>query len=77
MTALTATKIDWGSSPHPSDGLPGALLVTVRIRHPQAVRLSAALEALEAPRGPIQLRAGDPVRLSVVIATGEGEVTLG
>lgn len=69
--------IDWGASPHPSDGLPGALLVSVRIRHPEAGRLSAVLEALQAPRGAIQLRAGEPARLSVVVATEEGEITLG
>ncbi len=69
--------IDWGQTPHPSDGLPSVKLVTVRVRHPEAARLSSALEALEAPRGPIQLRAAEPVRISLVIDTGDGTVTLG
>lgn len=69
--------IDWGNSPHPSEGLPAVKLVTVRVRHPEAERLSHVLDALEAPRGPIQLRAAEPVRLSLVIATDDGSVTLG
>lgn len=70
--------IDWGDTPHPSEGLPGVQLVSVRVRHPEAARLSSVLEALEAPRGAIQLRTmGDSVRLSLVVATGDGEVILG
>lgn len=69
--------IDWGESPHPSDGLPAVKLVSVRFRHPEAVTLTGALEALRAPRGPVQVRVGAPVRMSVVIATEEGTVTLG
>ncbi|WP_161958520.1 VOC family protein [Ornithinimicrobium cavernae] len=69
--------IDWGDTPHPSEGLPAVKLVTVRVRHPEAARLSSALEALEAPRGPIQLRAAEPVRISLVIETERGPVELG
>ncbi|MCK0110940.1 VOC family protein [Ornithinimicrobium sp. F0845] len=69
--------IDWGSAPHPSTGLPAVKLVSMRARHPDAARLRSALESLRAPRGPIQVRVGDPVRLSVVIATDDGEITLG
>lgn len=77
LDGMVPFLIDWGSTPHPSEGLPAVKLVTVRVRHPQAPRLSSALEALEAPRGPIQLRAAEPVRMSLVIATDEGTVTLG
>ena len=77
LDGMVPFLIDWGSTPHPSEGLPAVKLVTVRVRHPQAPRLSSALEALEAPRGPIQLRAAEPVRMSLVIATDDGTVTLG
>ncbi|NLG21228.1 MAG: VOC family protein [Actinomycetales bacterium] len=68
--------IDWGDSPHPSEGLEVVKLVSFRARHPEAASLSSALEALQAPRGPIQVRVGEPPRLSVVIATPDEEVTL-
>lgn len=77
LDGMVPFLIDWGSTPHPSEGLPAVKLVTVRLRHPDAPRLSSALEALEAPRGPIQLRAAEPVRMSLVIATEDGSVTLG
>lgn len=77
LDGMVPFLIDWGPSPHPSEGLPAVKLVTVRVRHPEAERLSHVLEALEAPRGPIQLRAAEPVRLSLVIATEDGSVTLG
>lgn len=76
LEGMVPFLIDWGSSPHPSQGLPAVKLVSLRIRHPQASELSSALRALEAPRD-IQLRAGEPVRLSLVIAASEGTVTLG
>lgn len=69
--------IDWGSTPHPSVGLPGVNLLTLRVRHPEAERLSRILDALDAARGPIQLRVGEPVRISVVLLTEEGWVELG
>lgn len=70
--------IDWGDAPHPSERLPAVKLVSVRVRHPEAARLSTVLDALEAPRGAIQLRAmGDAARMSLVVVTAEGEITLG
>lgn len=77
LDGMVPFLIDWGSAPHPSEGLPAVKLVTVRVRHPEASQLSSALEALDAPRGPIQLRVAEPVRMSLVIATDEGSVTLG
>lgn len=76
LDGMVPFLIDWGTTRHPSEGLPAAKLVSVRIRHPEAARLSSALEALQAPRGPIQVLAAEPVRMSLVIATADGEVTL-
>lgn len=76
LDGMVPFLIDWGSSPHPSQGLPGVKLVSLRIRHPKASELSDALHVLEAPRD-IQLRSDQQVRLSLVIATSEGSVTLG
>lgn len=69
--------IDWGETPHPSDGLPGVTLQTFRVRHPEASRISSVLEALGAGRGPVQLRTGAPARLSAVLLTAAGRVELG
>ncbi|HLS46124.1 MAG TPA: VOC family protein [Ornithinicoccus sp.] len=69
--------IDWGQTPHPSEGLPAVLLQTFRIKHPQAPELNAAFKALGVARGPIQLRVGEPVRLSAVLMTESGRVELG
>lgn len=77
LDGMVPFLIDWGGAAHPSVGLPSVKLVSVRLRHPQAARLRSALEALQSPRGPVQVRIGEPARMSVVIATDEGEVTLG
>lgn len=69
--------IDWGSTPHPSTDLPAVNLLTLRVRHPGAERLSGILDALDASRGPIQLRVGEPARISVVVLTEDGRVELG
>lgn len=69
--------IDWGATPHPSEGLPSVLFQTFRIRHPQVQDVTAALKAVGMARGPIQLRSGEPVRLSAVLMTEAGRVELG
>jgi hypothetical protein len=69
--------IDWGQTPHPSDGLPAVMLQTFRIKHPEAADLNAALKALGVARGPIQLRVGEPVRLSAVLLGQHGPAELG
>nr|WP_306239503.1 VOC family protein [Ornithinimicrobium cryptoxanthini] len=69
--------IDWGQTPHPSDGLPPVLFQTFRIKHPQVQDVTAALKALGMARGPIQLRSGEPVRLSAVLMAEDGRVELG
>jgi hypothetical protein len=42
--------IDWGSSPHPSDGLPAVELVAFDLAHPDPVTTHARLVALGTPR---------------------------
>lgn len=69
--------IDWGQTPHPSEGLPSVLFQTFRIKHPQVEEITAALKALGLARGPIQLRSGEPVRLSAVLMAESGRVELG
>nr|WP_306254593.1 VOC family protein [Ornithinimicrobium cryptoxanthini] len=69
--------IDWGQTPHPSDGLPSVLFQTFRIKHPQVQDVTAALKAFGMARGPIQLRSGEPVRLSAVLMAEAGRVELG
>ncbi|QDO87782.1 VOC family protein [Ornithinimicrobium ciconiae] len=77
MQGMVPFLIDWGDTAHPSVGLPAVKLVSVRFRHPEVARLRSTLEALQAPRGPIQLRVGEPSRMSLVIDTGDQEVILG
>lgn len=69
--------IDWGQTPHPSEGLPSVLFQTLRIKHPQVEDVTAALKALGVARGPIQLRSGEPVRLSAVLMAESRRVELG
>lgn len=69
--------IGWGKTPHPSEGLPTMLLQTFRIKHPQAPEVNSALKALGVVREPVQLRVGEPVRLSAVLMTEAGGVELG
>ena len=69
--------IDWGSTPHPSEGLPKVMFQTFRLKHPHATEVNAALKALGVSRGPIQLRVGEPIRLSAVLVTDAGRVELG
>lgn len=77
LDGMVPFLIDWDSTEHPSVGLEAVQLVSVRVRHPEAVRLRGALEALHAPRGPIQVRVGEPVRMSLVISTPDGQIILG
>lgn len=77
LDGMVPFLIDWGATTHPSTGLPSVKLVSVRVRHPEAARLRSHLEALQAPRGSIQVRVGEPVRMSLVVATPDREVVLG
>lgn len=65
--------IDWGSSPHPSEGLEsGIRLVEMRAYHPEAEGLRMVFDFLGTNLEVIQGRA----HLEVTLATPKGQVTL-
>lgn len=68
--------IDWQDSPHPSEGLPAVSLREVLIAHPQVSDVRAALTAVGA-FDLIRLQPGDTFRMSIVLDTPNGDVTLG
>lgn len=68
--------IDWQDSPHPSMTLPAVALTAIQLEHPQVSEVRAALTAVGA-LDLVELRPGPAFRMEVVLATPQGQVTLG
>ena len=69
--------IDWGASPHPSDGAPGGVdLVQLRLAHPDPEKLHAVLAALGAGDG-VELVEASRCAVSALVSTHDGVLQLG
>lgn len=69
--------IDWGETPHPTEGLPLVELVTLNVVHPDLAAVTAGLRAMRLRTGaPVRLESG-PRRLSATLNTAEGRIELG
>ncbi|MFF4286728.1 VOC family protein [Streptomyces sp. NPDC001633] len=74
--ALAPFLLDWGSTPHPSAGLPVVPLVALRAVHPDPAAVRAEWAALGV-RWPGDLIAGPDVQLTAVVEGRYGRVEFG
>lgn len=70
--------IDWGETPHPTEGLPLVELVTLNVTHPDLSAVASGLKALRLRTGaPVRIEAGPRPQLTATLNTAEGRVELG